>query len=428
MLCEPLEVYEKEIICLLSNENGVQFKKLPLEINGELLPISYALSGESGTIIAKDYRQVQVVASYTPVGVFGMVLKQDEKEFHSPMIEQAKTIALHLVVLIVIGILLLYLLMVPLVRRIIRSEKIAKERLKESYCLHEIRRDMDLNLRPDEFYPKVIKHLVAAMQFPEIASVMIKLDDKQFVSNRYDQNFKHRLQAQILVKGKAYGCLYVTYSEDQPFWLPEEQDLIDSIASDLGREIEREQAEQHIIQMATHDVLTGLPNRYLLNDRLKQILTYDRRRHEQAAVLFVDLDHFKFINDSQGHAMGDLLLQEVAIRLKAIVRCEDTVARHGGDEFVILLPNITGNQEAAMVAEKILNELTRPFHIQGEELHVGGSIGIALFPHDGNDTETLLKCGDAAMYHAKKSGRNNYQFFSPDCNLSAQVGQKSLIA
>ncbi|MBL0011336.1 MAG: GGDEF domain-containing protein [Nitrosomonas sp.] len=102
--------------------------------------------------------------------------------------------------------------------------------------------------------------------------------------------------------------------------------------------------------------------------------------------------------------------------LNAIIRCEDTVVRHGGDEFILLLPNITGSQEAKVVAQKILNELTRTFHIQGEELHIGGSIGIALFPSDGNDMETLLKCSDVAMYYAKKSGRNNYQFFSPEMN------------
>jgi len=416
MLCEALEIDEREIICLISNEDGVEFKKFPLPINGETLPISYALQGESGTITTKDYRQVPVVASYTPAGIFGMVLKQDEKEFYSPMIEQIEIIALHLFVLIVIGILLLYLLMVPLVRRIIRSERMAQERLKESYCLHGIRRDTDLNLKTDEFCQKVITRLIEAMQFPEIASVMIELGDKKFVSDRYNKDLMHRLQAQILVKGKAYGCLHVVYSKDQPFWLPEEQDLIDSIASVLGKRIEREQAEQRIMQMATHDALTGLPNRHLLKDRIKQVLAHDRRRHEQAAVLFVDLDNFKMINDSLGHAMGDLLLQEVAARLNAIIRCEDTVVRHGGDEFILLLPNITGSQEAKVVAQKILNELTRTFHIQGEELHIGGSIGIALFPSDGNDMETLLKCSDVAMYYAKKSGRNNYQFFSPEMN------------
>jgi diguanylate cyclase (GGDEF)-like protein len=314
--------------------------------------------------------------------------------------------------LVIVGILLLNWLVMPLVHKLVRSERMARERLKESQCLHAIRRDMELNLQIDEFYPRVIGHLIVAMQFPEITSAMIQFDDKQFASDQYNKDFVHQLQAQILVNSKAYGCLHVAYSENQSFLLPEEQDLIDTIASDLGRWIELEQADQRIVQMATHDGLTGLPNRYLLQDRIKQALAHDRRRQEQAAVLFIDLDHFKIINDSLGHSMGDCLLQEVATRLRTTIRSEDTVVRHGGDEFIILLPSITDSQEAKVVAQKILNELIRSFHIQGKELHIGGSIGIALFPSDGDDMETLLKNSDIAMYQAKKSGRNNYQFFS----------------
>ena len=147
-----------------------------------------------------------------------------------------------------------------------------------------------------------------------------------------------------------------------------------------------------------------------------QVLAHDRRTQEQAAVLFVDLDHFKSINDALGHAIGDSLLQEVAARLNAIIRTEDTAARYGGDEFIILLQNITSSQEAKLVAQKILNELIRSFHIHGKELHIGGSIGIALFPSDGNDVKTLLRSSDIAMYHAKKIGRNNYQFFLSELN------------
>jgi len=416
MLCELLEEGGVEMICLLSKADGVDFKQLPRMINGVALPMSYALDGKSGIITAKDYRQVLVVASYTSLNTFGlgMVLKLDEKELHGPVIEQINTIALYLAMLVISGILLLNWLVMPLVHKLVRSERMARERLKESQCLHAIRRDMELNLQIDEFYPRVIGHLIVAMQFPEITSAMIQFDDKQFASDQYNKDFVHQLQAQILVNSKAYGYLHVAYSENQSFLLPEEQDLIDTIASDLGRWIELEQADQRIVQMATHDGLTGLPNRYLLQDRIKQALAHDRRRQEQAAVLFIDLDHFKIINDSLGHSMGDCLLQEVATRLRTTIRSEDTVVRHGGDEFIILLPSITDSQEAKVVAQKILNELTRSFHLHGKELHIGGSIGIALFPSDGDDMETLLKNSDIAMYQAKKNGRNNYQFFSSD--------------
>ncbi|MCO6428951.1 GGDEF domain-containing protein [Nitrosomonas communis] len=415
MLCEPLEVGGQEMACLLSKVDGVEFKRLLPLTDGVALPISHALGGKSGIII-EEYRQVPTVAAYTPLGTFGMVLMQDKKEFYAPMIEQIKIIVASLIVLIIIGILLLSWLVLPLMRRLARSEKGARERLKECQCLHGIRRDMERNLQESEFYQKVIARLIQAMQFPEMTSVMIELDDKQFVSDRYNKDSMHRLQARIVVNGEAYGWLRIIYSEDQPFLLPEEQDLIDTVASVLGRWIEREQAKQRIVQMATHDVLTGLPNRYLLQDRLKQVLAHDRRTQEQAAVLFVDLDHFKSINDTLGHAAGDLLLREVAARLNANIRTEDTAARHGGDEFIILLQNITGSQEAKLVAQKILNELIQPFHIHGKELHIGGSIGIAMFPSDGNDVEDLLRSSDIAMYHAKKNGRNNYQFFSPEMN------------
>ncbi len=182
---------------------------------------------------------------------------------------------------------------------------------------------------------------------------------------------------------------------------------------------ERKQAEQRIVQMATHDMLTGLPNRHLLQDRIAQALAHDRRSQEQAAVLFIDLDHFKIINDSLGHAVGDALLQEVAERLTSTIRSEDTAARQGGDEFIVLLPNIAGALDAQAVAQKILDALIQPFHIHGKELHISGSIGIALFPDNGKDVGMLLKNGDIAMYHAKESGRNNCQFFSTEMNKLA---------
>lgn len=416
ILCEMLEVAGQEMVCLLSNADFIKFERMPRDIKETKSLMSYALDGKSGMVTTNGYHQAPVVASFTPVSSLGMALVLDKEEFCSAMSEQEKIIAVFLFVLIITGLLLLFWLVLPLMRKLARSEKKAQERLKECQCLHGIRRDMDRNLQEEEFYQKVIVRLIKAMQFPEITSVMIKLGDKQFVSDRYNKNLMHRLQAQIIVNGDAYGWLYVIYSEERPFWLPEEQDLIDTIASDLGRWIEQKQTKQRITQMATHDGLTGLPNRYLLHDRIKQVLAHDRRTHEQAAVLFVDLDRFKSINDSQGHAIGDLLLQEVAARLAAIIRSADTVARHGGDEFIILLQNIKDSQEVKVVAQKILNELAQPFYIHGKELHIGGSIGIALFPHDGDDVETLLRNSDIAMYHAKKRGRNSYWFSSPEMN------------
>jgi diguanylate cyclase (GGDEF)-like protein/PAS domain S-box-containing protein len=171
--------------------------------------------------------------------------------------------------------------------------------------------------------------------------------------------------------------------------------------------------------LAQHDALTDLPNRILLRDRLLQAISLAHRRQVKLAVLFLDLDRFKLVNDSLGHAIGDRLLQSVAQRLLDGVRDTDTVSRQGGDEFVILLSEVAHAGDAAICAEKILFELQKPHHIDGHELHASASIGIVTYPDDGLDLETLLKNADFAMYQAKDGGRNNYQFFKANLNVLA---------
>jgi diguanylate cyclase (GGDEF)-like protein/PAS domain S-box-containing protein len=170
---------------------------------------------------------------------------------------------------------------------------------------------------------------------------------------------------------------------------------------------------------AQHDFLTNLPNRVLLNDRVNQAIALAKRSNTNPALLFLDLDKFKHINDSLGHAVGDQLLQAVSERLVHCVRTSDTVSRHGGDEFVILLANERRPADAALAAEKILLALSTPFVIEGQQLHTSTSIGISVFPLDGMDTADLIKNADTAMYHAKERGRNNYQFFRHDMNTRA---------
>ena len=182
----------------------------------------------------------------------------------------------------------------------------------------------------------------------------------------------------------------------------------------------RKQAEERIRYMADHDALTGLPNRTLLQDRLKQAIAHASRSDSRVAVLFIDLDYFKHINDSLGHQIGDCLLRMVAERLLHCVREGDTVARLGGDEFVLTLPQLPDSADAAVVAQKALSALSAPFLCEGHDLHVGGSIGISLYPEDGKDVETLMRTADTAMYHAKEKGRGNYQFFTPALNKAAQ--------
>ena len=182
---------------------------------------------------------------------------------------------------------------------------------------------------------------------------------------------------------------------------------------------DRMQAETRAQHLADHDALTGLPNRRLLEDRLTQALALSQRNREQTAVMFVDLDRFKNINDSMGHTAGDAVLRDVSERLVKQLRVVDTTCRMGGDEFVVVLPEIRRPSDAANVAAKILESVRQPFIVEGRELHISASIGISVFPDDGRDAETLIRNADAAMYHAKETGRANYQFFTEQMNQSA---------
>ncbi len=188
----------------------------------------------------------------------------------------------------------------------------------------------------------------------------------------------------------------------------------------LGAEIgDRREAEERAQHLADHDALTGLPNRRLLEDRLTQALALSQRNRKQTAVMFVDLDRFKAINDSLGHAVGDLVLKEVAQRLVKQLRIGDTICRIGGDEFVVVLPEAKRSTDAANVAAKIIETLSQPVRAADRELTVTPSIGIAVYPDDGRDAEALIRNADAAMYHAKESGRANYQFFTEQMNQVA---------
>jgi diguanylate cyclase (GGDEF)-like protein/PAS domain S-box-containing protein len=179
---------------------------------------------------------------------------------------------------------------------------------------------------------------------------------------------------------------------------------------------ERRRAEERVEYHAYHDALTGLPNRRLLKDRLAQAYVYAHRHRHGLALIFLDIDHFKLINDTLGHAAGDRLLQGVAERLRGCLRQSDTVARVGGDEFTVIFPDILHADDATRMADKILLSFATPFIVDGQELFVTASIGYALYPEDGEDPDTLLRNADSAMYRAKELGRNNYQPCTPGMN------------
>ncbi|MFA6201712.1 MAG: sensor domain-containing diguanylate cyclase [Gallionella sp.] len=176
----------------------------------------------------------------------------------------------------------------------------------------------------------------------------------------------------------------------------------------------RKNIDERLRYMAHYDPLTNLPNRALLSERLQQSVVRARRDQSTMALMFLDLDKFKPVNDTLGHETGDQLLQQVAVRLLSCVRASDTIARIGGDEFVVLLHAIDQEPDAAMVAEKILHSLNRPFSIGEHEIRISGSIGIAAYPQHGTDEKLLLINADIAMYQAKKEGRNSYRFFTQE--------------
>ncbi|HSU62685.1 MAG TPA: EAL domain-containing protein [Burkholderiales bacterium] len=198
------------------------------------------------------------------------------------------------------------------------------------------------------------------------------------------------------------------------------QQALDALERKVAeRTAELEDAKARAQHLAGHDALTGLPNRRVLEDRLSQALALSYRNRQQTAVMFIDLDRFKTINDSLGHSVGDALLKEVAQRLVKQLRVGDSICRIGGDEFVVVLPEVKRSSDVASVAQKVIDQLSNPVLIEERELVVTPSIGISVFPDDGRDAETLIRNADAAMYHAKEMGRANYQFFTEQMNLSA---------
>jgi diguanylate cyclase (GGDEF)-like protein/PAS domain S-box-containing protein len=175
----------------------------------------------------------------------------------------------------------------------------------------------------------------------------------------------------------------------------------------------RKQAEEELQYIATHDALTGLPNRTLFNDRLALALAQAHRYKKKLAVMLLDLDYFKDINDTMGHSMGDQLLRAVGNRLTELLRGGDTVARAGGDEFLLLLSEIAQIKDATTIAQKILEAFRRPFILDDQEIMITTSIGIAIYPDDSDDASTLMKHADVAMYRAKDKGRDNFQRYTP---------------
>ena len=244
-------------------------------------------------------------------------------------------------------------------------------------------------------------------------------DPKILKSGRHDENFYHDMWHSINETGRWRGEIWNRRKDGSlyPAWLTissvlnGEGKLTNYVAvfSDISSV---KHSQEQMVYLAHHDALTGLPNRLLFHARLDHALKHAERNHSMLAVIFLDLDRFKNINDSLGHPAGDTLLKQVAKVLVHSVRLNDTVARIGGDEFVMVLENIREVENAAKAAEKLMLAFTKPFALEGQEIHVSASMGISIYPRHGEDASTLLRNADAAMYRAKEEGRNTYQFYT----------------
>ena len=281
---------------------------------------------------------------------------------------------------------------------------------------------LDTLRRMQEHAPDVTTLIVlSGLNDENIALQAVQLGAQDYlVKGQVDTSLLVRSIRYALERSQAKEALRQAHAQLEQRVAERTAELVEANAKLHAEIAERKQAEERIRYMVHYDILTTLPNRALLQDRLRQALSFARRNATRVAVLLIDLDYFKHINDSLGHQVGDCLLQMVAARLRQCLREGDSVARLGGDEFVLSLPMLNDGSDAALVAQKVLDMLDRPFIVEGHELHVGSSIGISLYPEDGTDVETLMRTADTAMYDAKKKGRRNYQFFTPSLNKEAQ--------
>lgn len=251
-------------------------------------------------------------------------------------------------------------------------------------------------------------------------------------SDRHDPAFYEELWRTLATDGQWQGEVWNRRKDGEAYleWL-----TINRVHDASGRTIryvgvfhditELRAKDERIRHMAFHDALTGLPNRSLMLDRLEHALSRAKRERLRLAVTFIDLDRFKAINDSLGHDIGDLLLQEVATRIRGRIRAMDTVARLGGDEFVVLMEEIQTANSCTSLAEQLIAEISRPMNLRGHQVQVGASMGVAFFPEDGDDAMTLMKSADMAMYAAKSGGRNTYRFFERQMLDSASQRPRS---
>lgn len=389
--------------------------------DGQPSAMAYATQGRTGLFTGRDYRGRSVIAAYGPLTMngLGMVVKQDTEELYQPIRAQLHLFLPLLLVLVVGGAMMLRSQVKPLVGKLLQSERDAMARELHIRTVVDNVAEGIITINEDGMIESF--NSAASRIFGYSAQEAIGMNITAMMPA--EMRAKHSAGMQRYLREGARYCgagdrevpalrrngdifpLELSISEMRI----DERRLFVGIARDIS---ERKKAAEQVQHLAHYDLLTDLPNRALLGDRLKQAIAQARRDQTRMALLFVDLDKFKPVNDTYGHEAGDLLLQQVAQRLRACLRESDTVARVGGDEFIVLLPQIDAVQYSVVVAEKLLGTLNEPFMVAGHAIGISASIGVAVYPDDGNDQEQLMRSADRAMYHAKEGGGEAVTSFS----------------
>jgi diguanylate cyclase (GGDEF)-like protein/PAS domain S-box-containing protein len=328
--------------------------------------------------------------------------------------------------------------LVPVIERELREVSMRRNAVQSRQALHESESRLKsiLNTLDDIVWSVEIPSLRLSYLSPAAAKVygrplenLLGSPDKWLSAvHPEDRERMRRYIAEVMAAGSLSTEYRIVRPDGELRWLYDRARVvanergcrlrIDGIASDIT---EHKRSQAMLYQAAHHDTLTGLPNRILLNDRLAQAIGHAQRRKQAVAVMFIDLDRFKNVNDGLGHEAGDALLRHMAIRIRQSIRAEDTVARLGGDEFVVVLPDIAHEADVELVANKLLATVAPAQEIQGHTIHCTASIGVALYPRDGHDAGALLKCADIAMYQAKQGGRNCVRLYNSVMNAAATM-------
>lgn len=378
------------------------------------LPMSQAVAGKTGIVNSRDYRHQDVIAAHGPIGNLGlgMVVKMDTAEFYTPIREQFHSVLALLLFMILGGTLLLRHQLEPLTKRIVDSEKRLKLALDASRLAL-----WDWNLVSGEIYlSEQWQTMLGGEAKPTFTSIseleqQMHPDDLALV----DQHLRDTLKGSVQQYNSEHR--FRTRSGDW-IWIRSSGQVVERDRKGRALRVsgtntdisKRKQAEIQLAYRATHDPLTGLPDRDPFYDRLNQAMTRSRSNQTLMAVMYLDIDKFKQINDSLGHAMGDAVLKDFSQRLTSCVRSADTVARLGGDEFTVILWELRTREDGCRIAEKIMAAMRPEFSLDDRRLNITISIGIAFFDGTSDaDTDTLVRKADEALYAAKGAGRNNYQ-------------------